>query len=218
LPKHVAIAPCRLAADPLAPLLDEAPLLLRMSGAGVQDALQARIDGRSYARATRLVPEDPVEFRVLQEEGQFNLLIDQAREDHADLLLTSELRYQPVVTSDWNGLLAPNLALFLIGGPFCWLLEDTTYSVDVTMTAKLYDLRRVPVNQRATRPWEAAQVTASFETTDLGFLDRAEWYHYLLSLLWPPSFMALETEAARRGLADEIAEEIADQVAMKLRE
>lgn len=160
LPFHVALIPVRPETaelrppEPPAPPPDPdgppdrrpppPPLEIEVSPEMATRACAEALEERSFVRVTTLeypAGLDGESFAAqLTREEQDAHWVDAARAAGADLVLRCGLRYDPRVASDTNGLFVPNLALFLLGGPFCYFLDDRDYDVRAELDGEFFDV------------------------------------------------------------------------------
>lgn len=206
LPFHVAVAPCEVVALPPAGNQEAEPFLFRMNDVLLTRDIARQLGGDCFVQTTVLRVTDPSEYQMLSSVGRVNSMLQQAKFRSADLFLQTTLRYRPVIRSGWNLKVAPNLALFLVGGPLCWFLGDQTYGVEATLEARLYDLQALQNDGDIQTARTLSEFRVAFTSVDLNLIDRGDWYHYLLSIVIPPSFLALESDSVRAEVAREMAE------------
>lgn len=113
-----------------------------------------------------------------------------------------------------------NLPLFLLGGPFCWFVNDTTYEGEARLVASLHQVlpiqggRATLGNGRA----EVARFDVRFNGVRLDFLDRAETWSYPASLICPPGLLAMDNPRVRERFATEVGRGLAAGLARQVDE
>lgn len=225
LPFHVAIVPARVAtrATPRDVEADREVLEigLDLKSERVSDTIQKALDGPCFVRSTLLsYPEDRDEFLGRGEAEQDAHWLEQARRQGVDVLLVSELRYDAAIESSQNDKFWLNLPLFLLGGPFSYLVDDRSYFADARLDVVLYDLTFELTNlEESNREMLDQWVRAEFEETSLSLMDRAEGDvgAYVLSLFVPASFVSTESEEVKEKVEEAVMEALAADLTSKIR-
>lgn len=184
-------------------------------------AIAAALRERAFAQVTILPPAttDPDPAAVAKRDAE---LVRGAREHGADLLLCVDLAVQPILREEKNGVFWVNFPLFLIGGPFGWWIPDHTYTADAQVTGWFYDPRALgggadEAALRASR--ELASASRRAERMDLRFTERADDAgDYLLSMVWPCGFLAVESDELEAELAARVVDQLAKGLARSVLE
>ncbi|MFT7463464.1 MAG: hypothetical protein ACI9EF_001808 [Pseudohongiellaceae bacterium] len=96
------------------------------------------------------------------------------RQSGADMVLLCQLDYEPEIRYERTSPTLLNVGLFLVGGPFIWLIDEYSYYAQASLKANLYDLSGV--DTETLNPGDPqAQILAtemSFAGIETDFLDR----------------------------------------------
>ncbi len=221
LPFHIAIKPVvhspsyelERASTPV----DDPAFRIEIDLAHLSESIRGGLDRQGCSKATLLSP--PAEGWT---EDARQWWIEEARRLRADLLLECELDYSPSIAGSLNGeKFVLNLPVFLLGGPFCYFVNDRRYEVNGELHCRLYDLNPVFRDPSAlSRRSEIMLETIHIQPIELDFADRAgkSVPRYALSLLVPPGFLADETEAVLARMHEEICGRLAQDLVAALRE
>lgn len=126
----------------------------------------------------------------------------------ADLLASVSLVYDPALRSSTNGRFWFELPLFLLGGPFCYFVDDRTYELEAVLRMRLYDTQLLADGLGGAEGEGAllADVSAPYDGTSLNFIERAgsgpsDW---ALSFLMPSGLLAKNTPEVRAAVARDL--------------
>jgi len=226
LPFHVAVVPTRV--DSIRPVVTaediEAPgIELDLESHRISTALEEALDGRVFSQATLLAyPETREEFSKWSEADQERHWLAEARRQKADVLMTSLLGYDATVETSYNEKFWLNLPLFLLGGPFCYFVNDRSYFADAKLDVRFYSLSLDLESLEDSDAEMLGQIVrAEFTETTLDFVDRAggDTGSYALSLVVPAGLLSKENESVRerveeaalQGLGDDLSSEIRNE-------
>jgi hypothetical protein len=138
----------------------------------------------------------------------------------ADLVLECDVKVPKRARCLRNEKFWLNLPVFLIGGPLCYFVSDTTYEGEARLSAVLHQV--VPIERgRATlanRYAEVARCEVKFDRVSLDFLDRAEASSYLFSLVVPPGLLARSNGRVAARFASDVSEGLAAGLARDIEE
>ena len=185
---------------------------LRLPSPLVSDQIGIALASSGFSRVT--VMTDDSDTPIFLQNGSVNRQwVREARSIGGDLLLTLEVEHLPTVQHAPNRLYWFNLALFLIGGPLCYFVDDHNYQTEVRLLANIYDISD-PTRSNDQSLVLGHPVEANFTETDLNFLERAGGSvgSYALSFVWPASHLATDNEQVSAVMADGISQELAAQV------
>jgi hypothetical protein len=136
----------------------------------------------------------------------------------ADLVLECDAKVPRRATYGANEAFWLNLPLFLIGGPFCWFVDDTSYHGEARLEAVLHQVLPI-AGGRATLAdgdAEVARFEVRLDEVRMDFLDRGEPLGYVLSFVIPPGLLdrnnAHVEEHFARALGDGLAAGLARRV------
>jgi hypothetical protein len=230
LPFHVAVIPLEpVASDALTPTdMDGEPLpdvKLSFDPARTTKTLVAQLDGKSFTRATELgYPDDRTreEFLALPAGEQEDYWVAAAEDAGADLVLLTEFQFAPTIWSNTNNSFWLNLPLFLLGGPFCYFVDDRDYHSNVALEAQFFDVTPLRLKEASFSRKRKAQIMLldkRVKRSDLDFWDRASGNvgHFALSLIVPAGLLATQSDGVRETLEEEIVAELAGELVDEVR-
>lgn len=220
LPFHVALVPVRtVGRDPGTGSEKKA---VELDPARASEELRTALVERGGFAAVTLLPEPEPGLNPAALDAHW---VESARAVRADLLLECRLEYTTRYEGEHNEKFWLNLPLFLLGGPFCWFVDDRTYRSGAELSGDLYDLALVyrdlyPLGSARVRLISAA---STFGETSMDFLDRADGAgYYLVSLVWPAGLLAMSTEEVKqeleRSILSELSRDFATRVAVRQRD
>lgn len=160
------------------------------------------------------------EFRRLPQEQQDDYWLKTCAEVDADLVLECDVKVPRRACYARNGKFWLNLPVFLIGGPLCYFVEDTTFTPEgeARLGAVLHQIRPIR-SGRATLAngfAEVARCDVKFDGVSLDFLDRAQVGNYFASLLVPPGLLARGNERVCRRFAAEVSHGLASGLSREI--
>lgn len=231
LPFHVAVIPLQpVAEERLVPPDVESDALESVRLSFDPDATTAELvralDGGLFTRATALAYPDGAareEFLALSVGEQEDHWVEAAERAGADLVLLAYLEYCPTIWSDINSSFWLNLPLFLLGGPFCYFVDDRDYVTNVRLSTQLFDVRPLRLSEASfsasRRDAKVLGVNKDLQHSDLDFWDRADGHlgRYALSLVCPAGLLARETDGVRATLEREIVASLSRSFAEEVR-
>jgi hypothetical protein len=210
LPFHVAVVPvevsARAAPGPQDDDSERADVDLQFESKTLTQALAGALDEGCFTRVSLLTPV-PGAAQVDPYAGW----LEEARAKGADLILDAKLTYDPAIRTELNGQFWLNLPLFLVGGPFNWLVNDRSYLVDVRVELELYDVATaLRSGQSLDASSRVARVERRSDEVRLDFIDRADSAgHWALSLLVPSGLLAQESGSVPEELELTLSEQLA---------
>lgn len=143
----------------------EQAMLLKADNRLLSTLLARELAERAFTRATAIV-SPPSEGL----EGLRQAVVDSG----ADMVLLCQLNYGSPIHYERTSPVLLNLGLFLVGGPFIWLIDEYTYYAQAELTVSLFDLGGV--GSTGANPGDpAAQILAaetSFAGLETDFIDR----------------------------------------------
>ena len=216
LPFHAALVPVEVFVDaPRAPQEASAEtdaedrLALALDGSAASRALADTLRGSGFTSVTLLPP--PPEGVDADEHW-----LQAAKAAGADVLLTSgELRYAPSFDSRRNEKFWLNLPLFLLGGPFCYWVDDRTFVATASLEIDVYDVSalRRPADLDVLRN-KLVSSKVRFDEVALDFVDRGGLSAGTVaaSLVVPAGFLATENEDVREELEGAVLHQLAGKL------
>jgi len=165
--------------------------------------------------------EDPADWDEYTEEAYW---VAAAESSKADILLDCQVQYTGQVDHETTGAFSYNLLLFLLGGPFCYWVDDHEYRSPVDVSAIFYDTSAASSALRSaadSRYESEINVCAvEFESEDYDFVDRNgdDLGMYALSLVCPSGFLREDTDPVRKQLVDDIIADISQKLAEQVRQ
>ena len=143
----------------------EPAMLLKADSRLLSTLLARELAERAFTRATAIVSPPSKGL-----EGLRQAVVDSG----ADMVLLCQLDYAEPIHYERTSPVLLNLGLFLVGGPFIWLIDEYTYYAQAELTVNLYDLGGVDTT--GANPGDpAAQILAaetSFNGVETDFMDR----------------------------------------------
>jgi len=221
LPFHVALIPLQV--DEAGETEADGDLTVHIDAERADSALLLRLDRECFAVATLLrVPSDvdPADFAALEQKERDALWVAAARAAGADLILEGRLTYEPRFTTSSNEKFWLNLPLFLLGGPFCYFIDDRSYRGRGNLRATLHDLPPLLAGRATLDDGRARilDVETTFRETELDFLDRVDGLLPMTaSLLVPAGLLQRAGPRVSERLAEQLLEELCDQAAADIR-
>lgn len=223
LPFHVAVLPIAVHSTATGSNGAEAGLRLELDPARLASTLATELDGRGFARATVLaLPEElTAEALANLSDGERDALwIAAAERAGTDLVLECELSFAPEVRGSINEKFWLNLPLFLLGGPFCYFVDDRSYRADARLRGSVYELQAMFSERASLQDGRArlGQAEVRFESADFDFVDRAGGNvgSYAASVLVPSGLLARETERITALLGERVTADLARELAREL--
>ena len=226
LPFHVAVVPLEptensalepsgMEGDPLT------EVQLSFDAARTTARLVEALNGKSFTRATQLVyPEGGMESIKLDEDRQ-DYWIKQADGIGADLVLLADFEYFPTIWSNTNSNFWLNLPLFLLGGPFCYVVNDRDYHAAAQIRAQFFNVKRLRTANAgwASRGSKSMDLDTDLKVSNMDFWDRADGHlgRFALSLVIPAGLLATETSGVRDTLERDIVGWLATDLTDKIR-
>lgn len=138
----------------------------------------------------------------------------------ADLVVECDVKVPRRVAYGANEAFWLNLPLFLIGGPFCWFVDDTTYRGEARLEAVFHQVLPI-VGGRATLAdgdAEVARFEVRFDEVRFDFLDRAEPLGYALSFVVPPGLLERNNHHVEEHFATAVGAGLASGLARRVDE
>ena len=160
------------------------------------------------------------EFRRLPQARQDEHWMKACAEADADLVLECDVKVPQRAIYSRNGKFWLNLPVFLIGGPLCYFVEDTTFTPqgEARLGAVLHQVRPIR-SGRATLAngfAEVARCDVKFDGVSFDFIDRAQAGSYFASLLCPPGLLARGNDRVCRRFAAEVSHGLASGLAREI--
>lgn len=177
----------------------------------VRDALGERFADAVVLPYPAGVPVE--EFRRQPQQQQDEYWLRTCAEVDADLVLECDVKVPRRAIYSRNGKFWLNLPIFLIGGPLCYFVEDTTFTPEgeARLDAVLHQVRPIR-SGRATLAngfAEVARCDVKFDGVSFDFIDRAQVGNYFASLLVPPGLIARGNDRVCRRFAAEVSHGLA---------
>jgi hypothetical protein len=224
LPFKVAVIPCDVTVLPgPAGATDDADCLPTQFDPELVTAALRTALGAQFADVVVLPSPAGValeEFRRTSKREQDLHWIRACAEAHADLVLECDVKLPGRARSSHNEEFWLNLPLFLLGGPFCYFVSDTSYEGEGRLVATLHQV--LPIQEGAAtlanRRAEVARFDVRVDGVRLDFLDRAEPISYAESLVVPPGFLARDTARVRARFAELVGQGLASGLAHQVGE
>jgi hypothetical protein len=222
LPFRVALMPVRTKEDPNlraatpASFPEELPRL-DLKEEDVTSAIVSALNGRGFTDVRTLTyPADSTEFATKTTREQFEYWMDQAAKARADILLDVEVLYEANIEGGINEKFWLNLPLFLLGGPFCYFINDRTYDATARLQAQFYSTLAPRDRDRAAVFGFPLQV--DYTGSQLDFTDRAgkNLGAYALSLVVPAGLLVRNNERIAEAVRSEALEQLADALVEQL--
>jgi len=153
------------------------------------------------------------EFRRLPQIQQDEHWIKACAEADADLVLECDVKVPRRAIYTRNEKFWLNLPVFLIGGPLCYFVKDTTFTPDgeARLGAVLHQVRPIR-SGRATLAngfAEVARCDVRFDGVSFDFIDRAQVGNYFASLVCPPGLLARGNDRVCQRFASEVSQGLA---------
>lgn len=162
----------------------------------------------------------PEEFQRLPRSEQDAWWRRACADADADLVLECDAKVPRRATYEHNEAFWLNLPLFLIGGPFCWFVDDTTYRGEARLEAVLHQVLPI-AGGRATfadGDAEVARFEVRLDEVRLDFLDRAEPLGYVFSLVVPPGLLERDNPHVEEHFAAAVGSGLAAGLARRVDE
>lgn len=130
-------------------------------------------------------------------------------EESVDLVLRSELTYDPRVKTRGDGWLL-SCFCFALGGPLGWFINDREYESPSRMTCSV----SLPTVSNASTI--IPRLAPSSQPTEMTFWNRADSvYHYLGGLVMPAVLLASESEAVGHNLTEAMGRKVSEGLALE---
>jgi len=226
LPFKVAVIPFDAAALPDLASEGSAPegnsIVPRFDSTQLTGAVRDALRGR-FADAIVLpwpAGTSPEEFQRLPRSEQDAWWRRACADADADLVLECDAKVPRRASYEHNETFWLNLPLFLIGGPFCWFVDDTTYRGEARLQAVLHQVLPI-AGGRATfadGDAEVARFEVRLDEVRLDFLDRAEPLGYVFSLVVPPGLLERNNRHVEEHFAAAVGSGLAAGLARRVDE
>lgn len=196
---------------------EDTDLRLALTGIEVTEAAASALAEQSFtgAQIMRLEAGEDLDSFTRNE-----LLLQQALDSQADLIVQLELRYDPEIYRRATSTFWLNYPLFLFAGPTNWLIDDHVYYADAELTATVYDRHALEAarDQRlGDVSSELLSVTASFAEAQLNFFDRStDWGDYALGVFVPSGHLARATEETHRHVHEAVVAGLREELVRQL--
>jgi hypothetical protein len=160
------------------------------------------------------------EFRRLPQAQQDDHWMKLCAEVDADLVLECDVKVPRTARYSRNEKFWLNLPVFLIGGPLCYFVKDTTFTPegDARLGAVLHQVRPIR-SGRATLAngyAEVARCDVKFDGVSFDFIDRAQVGSYFASLVVPPGLLARDNSRVCTRFAAEVSHGLAAGLAREV--
>jgi len=210
---HVAVMPLDIQAS--SEVVPAGGLTLDLDGERLATALSETLAGRGFVRVSLLEQSEErggVPESRLHRERYWQ---ERAQQADADMIVRVRLDYDTAVDEHTNDKFCLNLPpFFLLGGPFCYFLDDRSYKASAGLQVDFFDL--TDVHDALLDEYRVLELSicAEFEGTSLDFIDRAgssvRWY--LASLVVPAGLLARQTDAVQQRIETEAVEELTQEL------
>ena len=184
----------------------------------VTNSIVSALKGEGFTDVYSLsYPEDSSVFDTKPDKEKFEYWMSAAESSGADILLKVKVAYEPNIEGGINEKFWLNLPLFLLGGPFCYFINDRTYEATARMVAEFYNVHAPPkgnAGEVLTIP-----IVVDYTGSQLDFTDRAgkNAGAYALSLLVPAGLLVRNNDriatAVRHAALDELSQALVERVA-----
>ena len=196
LPLHAVFLPLIVQESPSDDIPEEGETLrLNLEPGPIATEIARELQGQGFTRVTILpIPAGGAEG---QESHARNLLWQQQAADlGGDVLVRAEVTYEPRVSTAINEKFWLNMPLFLLGGPFCYFIDDRSYEARAYIKAEFFDLTDIHDELNEDARLLEFPILGEFERVQFDFVDRAgsSTTSYAISLLVPAGLLASETE------------------------
>ena len=211
IPFHLALVPL----EPLrAPVRGtEGEHTLELDGWKLSTELARALSG-SFAKVTLLPGREQA---GAPDEARW---VGAARAAGADMMLACSMRYDAGFVGRRNGKFWPNFALFLLGGPACYFIDDRTYSTDAELIGEFSDLNLVyrDLYEIDSARVRLVSVNADFDRVSMDFVGRAGDHvpSYLVSLFVPAGLLAKSNARVKHGLERKMIGELCGEFARRV--
>lgn len=184
----------------------------------IRDAMRARFAEAVVLPYPAGVPVE--EFKRQPQQQQDDYWMRTCAEVDADLVLECDVKVPKRACYSRNGKFWLNLPIFLIGGPLCYFVEDTTFTPEgeARLDAVLHQVRPIR-SGRATLAngfAEVARCDVKFDGVTFDFIDRAQVGNYFASLLCPPGLLARGNDRVCRRFAAEVSHGLASGLSREI--
>lgn len=217
LPFHIAIVPM-LAPTVGTVLPGELPgesteLRLALTPDEITEAVQSVLEEYCFSSVTVLAHDDLAQTQDAFERQR--LILQQASDANADLLVELELRYDPEIYRENSPTFWLNYPLFLFAGPANWFIGDNRYFADAELTTTVYDIHVIEAGNMSIGDPAARVASASSRYTqvELDFTDRADGVkNYAMGIVIPSGFLARESEDTSLEIHNKVVADMRVQV------
>ncbi|MFT4542531.1 MAG: hypothetical protein ACI835_004999 [Planctomycetota bacterium] len=218
LPLHAAFLPLIVEEIPSDHQREEVPTVrLDLEAGPIAAQLVNGLQGRGFTLVTNLeLPEGALRDRSGSAGNQLWQL--QAAALGADVLVRAKVFYEPAIDSSINEKFWLNLPLFLIGGPFCYFIDDRSYEGRARIQAEFFDLTDIHEMLDEDARLLEFPILGEFSGADFDFFDRAgtSVSSYALSTLIPCGLLARNTTAVDSELESEVVNTIVNDLLSKI--
>jgi hypothetical protein len=216
LPFGVAILPMAVDEIKRAPRSypDARPLEIKLAldSQEVTSELSSELARASFVRVRPVSTEFATDTPV-------SVLVRQAQELEADLLLQCFLLYTPTVHGKGSEMFWWNILIQSLGGPFSWWVRDRTFLAPAELEVRVFDVRTVAREGILDRRFAIHTSRVKFEDISLALWDRTGYVpNYMASVVFPVGLMAKDNEVIQGRLEEEISRALSAAVARDIQE
>jgi len=196
LPLHAVFLPLVVEETPGdLPAEEASPLQLELQSDAVAAELVRGLQGSAFCLVTNLEAAD-ASAETISQRAQDQLWQQEAAAAGADVLVRAKVFYERQITDSINDKFWLNLPLFLLGGPFCFFINDRSYKGRARLQAEFFDLTDLHDALDEDARLLEFPIIGEFASVDFDFVDRAGKGapRYLLGLLVPAGLLARSTD------------------------